>query len=242
MYCIETATEIKLNNILYLTDFSEPAEAALPFVTAIAREYGSKIYAFHSLLPDFYRIVAETRGNPLALLDLPGSMSAAELAGGFDVPAVTDRPRHLENHHLRRAGELPEATQRLLLLVAAEPIGDATLIWRAAHGLGIEQSSLAPAEDAQLVEVGARVRFRHPLVRSAVYRAAVLSERRAAHRALAEATDSDVDPDRRRRGIVPARRWVSTRRWPPSWSARPTGRRPVEARPRPRRSWRTRLS
>ena len=143
------------------------------------------------------RIVAETRGNPLALLDLPGSMSAAELAGGFDLPAVTDLPRHLEDHYLRRAGELPEATQRLLLLVAAEPIGDATLIWRAARGLGIEQSSLAPAEDAQLVEVGARVRFRHPLVRSALYRAAVLSERRAAHRALAEATDSDVDPDRR---------------------------------------------
>ena len=143
------------------------------------------------------RIVAETRGNPLALLDLPGSMSAAELAGGFDLPAVTDLPRHLEDHYLRRAGELPEATQRLLLLAAAEPIGDATLVWRAAHALGIEESSLAPAEDAQLVEVGARVRFRHPLVRSAVYRAAVLSERRAAHRALAEATASDIDPDRR---------------------------------------------
>src|SRR6185437_1199351 len=86
------------------------------------------------------RIVAETRGNPLALLDLPGSMSAAELAGGFDLPAVTDLPRHLEDHYLRRAGELPEATQRLLLLVAAEPIGDATLIWRAAHRLGIDES------------------------------------------------------------------------------------------------------
>ena len=72
------------------------------------------------------RIVAETRGNPLALLDLPGSMSAAELAGGFDAPAVTDLPRHLEDHYLRRAGELPEATQRLLLLVAAEPIGRAS--------------------------------------------------------------------------------------------------------------------
>ncbi|HEY2602708.1 MAG TPA: AAA family ATPase [Thermoleophilaceae bacterium] len=143
------------------------------------------------------RIVAETRGNPLALLDLPGGMSAAELAGGFDLPAVTDLPRHLEDHYLRRAGELPEATQRLLLLAAAEPIGDATLVWRAAHALGIEESSLAPAEDAQLVEVGARVRFRHPLVRSAVYRAAVFSERRAAHRALAEATDPDIDPDRR---------------------------------------------
>ncbi len=143
------------------------------------------------------RIVAETRGNPLALVELPRSMSAAELAGGFELLPATDLPRHLEEHYLQRAGELPEATQRLLLLAAAEPVGDATLVWRAAQGLGIEKSSLAPAEDAQLVEVGARVRFRHPLVRSAVYRAAVLSERRAAHRALAEATDPDTDPDRR---------------------------------------------
>jgi DNA-binding CsgD family transcriptional regulator len=143
------------------------------------------------------RIVAETRGNPLALLDLPRSMSAAELAGGFELLPATDLPRQLEDHYLLRAAELPEATQRLLLLAAAEPIGDATLVWRAAHGLGIERSSLAAAEDAQLVEVGARVRFRHPLVRSAVYRAAAVSERRAAHRALAEATDPDTDPDRR---------------------------------------------
>src|SRR6516164_8978828 len=143
------------------------------------------------------RIVSETRGNPLALIDLPRSMSEAELAGGFALPAATDLSRHLEDHYLQRAGELPESTQQLLLLAAAEPIGDATLVWRAAAGLGIERSSLAPAEDAQLVEVGARVRFRHPLVRSAVYRAAVLSERRAAHRALAEATDPDTDPDRR---------------------------------------------
>jgi DNA-binding CsgD family transcriptional regulator len=143
------------------------------------------------------RIVAETRGNPLALLDLPGSMSAAELAGGFELPPSTDLPRHLEDHYLQRAAELPEGTQRLLLLAAAEPIGDATLVWRAAHAVGIERAALAPAEDAQLVEVGARVRFRHPLVRSAIYRAAVLSERRAAHRALAAATDSETDPDRR---------------------------------------------
>jgi DNA-binding CsgD family transcriptional regulator len=143
------------------------------------------------------RILAETRGNPLALLDLPRSMSAAELGGGFELLAPRDLPRHLEDHYLQRAGELPEPTQRLLMLAAAEPIGDATLVWRAAHGLGIERSSLAPAEDAQLVEVGARVRFRHPLVRSAVYRAAHLSERRTAHRALAEATDPDTDPDRR---------------------------------------------
>ena len=143
------------------------------------------------------RIVAETRGNPLALLDLPRGMSAAELAGGFELLAATDLPRQLEGQYHQRAGELPEATQRLLLLAAAEPIGDATLIWRAAQALGIERSALAPAEDAQLVEIGARVRFRHPLVRSAVYRAAAPSQRRAAHRALAEATVPDTDPDRR---------------------------------------------
>src|SRR5919197_1511349 len=143
------------------------------------------------------RIVAETRGNPLALLDLPQRMSAAALAGGFELVDVTDLPRHLEDHYRERAGELPEATQRLLLLAAAEPIGDATLVWRAADELGIDRSSIAPAEDAQLVEVGARVRFRHPLIRSAVYRAAAVSERRAAHQALAEATDADADPDRR---------------------------------------------
>jgi DNA-binding CsgD family transcriptional regulator len=143
------------------------------------------------------RIVAETRGNPLALLDLPPTMSGAELAGGFEPLAAADLPRHLEDHYLQRAGELPEATQRLLVLAAAEPIGDATLVWRAANGLGIGSSALAPAEEAQLIEIGARVRFRHPLVRSAVYRAAAVSERRAAHRALAEATDPDTDPDRR---------------------------------------------
>ena len=134
------------------------------------------------------RIVAETRGNPLALLDLPGSM-----AGGFEVLA-TDLPRQLEDHYLQRAGELPEATQRLLLLAAAEPMGDAALVWRAARILGIERSAVAPAEDAELVEIRAQVRFRHPLVRSAAYRAAAAPERRAAHQALAEAID---DPDRR---------------------------------------------
>jgi DNA-binding CsgD family transcriptional regulator len=143
------------------------------------------------------RIVAETRGNPLALLDLPRSVSAAGLAGGFGLLAVTDLPRHLEDHYLERADELPEPTQRLLLLAAAEPVGDATLVWRAAHRLGIQRSALGPAEDAQLVEIGARVRFRHPLVRSATYRAAVASERRVVHGALAEATDADADPDRR---------------------------------------------
>ncbi|HEY2437078.1 MAG TPA: AAA family ATPase, partial [Solirubrobacteraceae bacterium] len=143
------------------------------------------------------RIVGETRGNPLALVDLPRSMSASELEGGFGLLPATDLPRHIEGHYLRRVRELPEATQRLLLLAAAEPIGDATLVWRAAPRLGVERSSLAPAEDAQLVEIGIRVRFRHPLVRSAIYRAASSSERRAAHGALVEATDPHTDPDHR---------------------------------------------
>src|SRR4051794_35871287 len=108
------------------------------------------------------RVIGETRGNPLALLDLPRSMSAADLAGGFGLLPATDLPRHLEDHSLRRAAELPEPTQRLLLLAAAEPMGDATLVWRAAHSLGLEESSLAPAEDAQLVEGGSRARFRPP--------------------------------------------------------------------------------
>src|SRR3954452_23331878 len=142
------------------------------------------------------RIVGETRGNPLALLDLPRSMTAAELAGGFGLLPATDLPRHLEDHYLRRAAELPEPTQRLLLLAAAEPMGDPTLVWRAAQTLGIERSSLAPAVDAELVEIGTRARFRHPLVRSAVYRASTLSDRRAAHRALAEVTNPETDPDR----------------------------------------------
>jgi len=141
------------------------------------------------------RIVGETRGNPLALVDLPRSMSPSELEGGFGLLSASDLPRHIEGHYLRRAGELPEATRRLLLLAAAEPIGDATIVWRAASSLGVERSSLAPAEDAQLVEIGTRVRFRHPLVRSAIYRAASSSDRRAAHRALAEATDPDTEPD-----------------------------------------------
>ena len=143
------------------------------------------------------RIVAETGGNPLALLDLPRSMSAAELAGGFKLAAASDLPRHLEDRYLQLAGQLSEAAQRLLLLAAAEPMGDATLIWRAAQRFGIERRALAPAEEAQLVEIGSRIVFRHPLLRSAIYRAATPGERRAAHGALAAATDAEVDPDRR---------------------------------------------
>jgi DNA-binding CsgD family transcriptional regulator len=143
------------------------------------------------------RIVAEIRGNPLALLELPRSMSAAELAGGFELPAAGDLPSHIENHYLRRVDALPDATQRLLLLAAAEPVGDPTLLWRAAQKLRIATSALAPAEAADLLEIGGRVRFRHPLVRSAVYQAAPLGDRQRVHDALAEVSDAEADADRR---------------------------------------------
>jgi DNA-binding CsgD family transcriptional regulator len=142
------------------------------------------------------RIVAETRGNPLALLELPGHSTAAELAGGFELHAEADLPAYIENHYLRRVGELPEVTQRLMLLASADPLGDATLVWRAAQRLDIEPSALKPAKDAELLEIGARVRFRHPLVRSAVYRAASPDNRQRVHEVLAEVSDPEVDADR----------------------------------------------
>ena len=143
------------------------------------------------------RLVAESGGNPLALLELPGRMTAAELAAGFEFPGPGELPAHIEGHYLERIGELPEATQRFMLLAAAEPLGDAALVLRAGRTLGIETGALAPAEAAGLLEVGAIVRFRHPLVRSAVYRAAPLDRRQRVHEALAEVSDPDSDADRR---------------------------------------------
>ncbi|MCO1659936.1 ATP-binding protein [Pseudonocardia humida] len=147
------------------------------------------------------RIVAEARGNPLALLELPRELTPAELAGGFGLPAALPAALPLagriEQSFLRRLGSLPPDTQRLLLVAAAEPVGDAALLRRAADRLRIAPDAATPAVGEGLVEFGVHVRFRHPLVRSAVYRAATPDERRAAHRALAEATDSETDLDRR---------------------------------------------
>ena len=143
------------------------------------------------------RLVAETRGHPLALLELARGISDAELAGGFAVPATGPLSAHLHDHYLRRVRALPEPTQRLMLLAAADPTGDATLLWRAGRTLGLGRRDAAAAASQQLVEIGARVRFRHPLVRSAAYAAAPPQDRRAAHRALAEATDTHADPERR---------------------------------------------
>ena len=143
------------------------------------------------------RVVAEARGNPLALLELPRGTRPAQLAGGFELPDAVSVPRRIEDFYERRSGSLPAQTQLLLLLAAADPTGDAALLWRAAAGLGIPPEAAAPAEAAGLLEVDARVRFRHPLVRSAVYRAANPPDHRRTHGALAAATDPDVDPDRR---------------------------------------------
>src|SRR5277367_1716805 len=149
------------------------------------------------------RIVAETRGNPLALLELPRGVTPAELAGGFCLPGVPGLPGmpgssgRIEESFRRRVEVLPAATQRLMLVAAAEPAGDPALVWRAAERLGIGAEAVAPASDAGLLTIGERVVFRHPLVRSAVYRAASPPDRRAAHQALAAATDPLADPDRR---------------------------------------------
>jgi DNA-binding CsgD family transcriptional regulator/tetratricopeptide (TPR) repeat protein len=143
------------------------------------------------------RIVAEARGNPLALLELPRGLTPAELAGGFGLPDARPLPARIEDSFRRRLQQLPTDTQQLVLVAAAEPVGDPTLVWQAAERLGIAVHAADPAESEGLVEFGARVRFRHPLVRSAMYRAASSQQRRDAHRALADATDPERDPDRR---------------------------------------------
>jgi DNA-binding CsgD family transcriptional regulator len=143
------------------------------------------------------QFLAETRGNPLALLELPRALSASELAGGFGVPLASPLSRRIEEAFRRRLVMLPPDTRRLLLVAAAEPGGDPVLVWRAAEWLGIRVEAAAAAEAEGLVTFGARVTFRHPVVRSVVYQSASLPERRKAHRALALVTDPQLNPDRR---------------------------------------------
>ena len=143
------------------------------------------------------RILAEANGNPLALLELPRGLTPAELAGGFGLPDEPELSSRIEQTFLRRVQALPPDTQGALLVAAAEAVGDAAVIAQAASRLGVGAAGLIAAEDAGLVELGRRVRFRHPLVRSAAYRAATPHERRRAHEALAAATDPERDPDRR---------------------------------------------
>jgi DNA-binding CsgD family transcriptional regulator len=143
------------------------------------------------------RILHESGGNPLALIELPRWLDPVAIAGGFGLPDEMPLTSRIEEGFARQLEPLPAETRRLLVLAAAEPTGDASLLWRAAQLLGIGPDAAGPAEAAGLVEIGARVLFRHPLVRSAAYQAAGEPERREAHQALASATDEQLDPDRR---------------------------------------------
>jgi DNA-binding CsgD family transcriptional regulator len=143
------------------------------------------------------QIVSESHGNPLALLELPRTWRATDLAGGFALPGSQQVASKIQQSYVRRLRPLPSDTQLLVLAAAAEPIGDRLLLHRAAESLGIDMAAASPAADAGLLNVGWRVEFAHPLVRSATYRAAAAEDRRRVHLALAEATDAEADPDRR---------------------------------------------
>lgn len=142
------------------------------------------------------QIVAEADGNPLALLELAHGLTQEKLAGGFGLSGALPLWDCIEGNFLRRIESLPVESRLLLLVVAADPCGDATVVWRAAVRLGIPASAAAPATDAGLADFGVRPSFRHPLIRSTVYRTAPAGERRRVHRALAEAIDAGLDPDR----------------------------------------------
>jgi DNA-binding CsgD family transcriptional regulator len=143
------------------------------------------------------QLVAESHGNPLALLELPRASRLADLAGGFGLPDGRPVAGRIEQSYLRRLRVLPAATRLLVLAAAAEPLGNPVLLQGAAEDLGMDLAALTPAVDAGLLRMGGRVEFTHPLVRSATYRAADPEDRRRVHRALAQATDADADPDRR---------------------------------------------
>lgn len=143
------------------------------------------------------RIIAEARGNPLALLELPRGWTAEAVAGGFGMPDGVSVSARIEESFRRRLAPLPDQTRLLMLVAASDPAGDPVLVWTAAERLGIPVEAAPPAKTAGLLDIGAEVRFRHPLVRSVVYREARPEARRLVHHALAEATDREQDPDRR---------------------------------------------
>ena len=147
--------------------------------------------------PVLERIVVESRGNPLALLELPRGLTPAQLAGGFGLPTALPLSAQIEESFTRRLARMPRDARRLLLVAAADSTGDLALVRRAAQRLGIPESAVHTVEADGLLALSEGVVFRHPLVRSAVYRAAEPNERREAHRALADATDPQLDPDRR---------------------------------------------
>jgi DNA-binding CsgD family transcriptional regulator len=143
------------------------------------------------------QIITESHGNPLALLELPRTWNVADLAGGFGLPSSHPVAGRIEQSYVRRLQLLPADTQLLVLTAAAEPLGDRALLHRAAGTLGIDIAAAGPAQDGGLLELGGRVEFAHPLVRSAAYSSAPAGDRHRVHRALADATVAETDPDRR---------------------------------------------
>jgi hypothetical protein len=143
------------------------------------------------------RLLDEARGNPLALMELPRGLAPAELAGGFGLPDTRPLTSRIEQRFAERIEALPRDTQLLLLVAASEPLGDVSLLWRAADRLGIDRAAGRSAEADGLIELGIRVRFAHPLVRSAVFRVVEQKDCRDVRGALADATDPVLDPDRR---------------------------------------------
>lgn len=143
------------------------------------------------------QIVTESRGNPLALLELPRGMTPAQLAGGFGLATVMPISERLEHSFTRRFAALPSATKKILRLAAADPVGEPSVRWKAAARLGLDPEAATPAIEAGLIDFGTRVQFRHPLIRGVVCRSASVVEKQVVHRALAEVTDPRLDPDRR---------------------------------------------
>jgi DNA-binding CsgD family transcriptional regulator len=164
---------------------------------ADARRLLDTVLVGHFDEPVRERFLAETRGNPLALLELPATLTPAEAASGLALHSGVALSGRIEESFRRRVAALPEDTRRLLLLNAADPVGDPMLLYRAAEALGIGLDAADAAEEEGLVDLRERITFRHPLVRSAVYRSASGSERRRAHQAIADAIDPDLEPDRR---------------------------------------------
>jgi len=183
----------------------QPKLAGLPELRVRRLGIGDATSLLESVVPSTLdprvrsRILAESDGNPLALLELPRTLTPTELAFGTAPRAssIGSMASRVEEGFIRQLQALNRPSRQLLLVAAAEPVGDVPLLWRAMQRLGIGDDAAAEAESAGWIGLGDRVRFRHPLVRSAVYRSAALPDRREAHQALADATDPDLDPDRR---------------------------------------------
>ena len=178
-----------------------PALAGLPELAIAGLDEGAALELLASLVPGPLspavgaRIVAETGGNPLALMEVALELSPAQLAGVELLPEPLPVGGSLEEAFGRRVSRLPAEAQLLLAVAAAEPTASQALVWRAAGQLGIDPDAAASADLGGLAAIGSQVEFRHPLIRSVVYHTMPLRQRRLIHRALAAAGDGS-EPDR----------------------------------------------